>query len=634
MMKLKQLSILAAIGLSCSVYAQDALLANALLSQGETKLKLAKTDDEFKEVFNLMQKAAEAGSQMGNLYLGQLYFEGKGTPRNVKKAIECWDLADKTNEKYPQGIAKAKYFLGLELFQRKNRTNEENSKMADLLVKAGEMGCAEAWACLGKLYLNGNEFFGASIEEAKKYYLKAELLEPTAEYEYGIGCCYLTRVLWQQRDNISGNFWLTLAAKKGYLPAHAKLGEFYLLEQDFDKANYHLEQAIPLKTLDAITSLNALRVFRYEKRYYKLSESAKKILQNWIARARTGDPVAALTLGKYFLYRSSWQSGITFNNSAQGFFFLQYAAGLGNKEAQQMIAGKTIHTLKDKKSDNIGNWNKLSGNDLVKEFEDVFTATKISGILANPGNYADFLIDLQMATTPLGIYWLQDATSLYQNKQTSSFSSIGVRFSPENKLEYYIFSLDLNNQYIFKYLGDNIKLLYGWTDAGYYMTAVKNAEGKIIVSGTPLSDVVGTYPGNDNPKDNFYGKYGRAKFKPEQNAQVEEFFPNLKKLLTDDKREEIANIISYPFTLNEETPLEEKIENKEEFLARFNEIFTEDFKKELLATPDDEIFDSWMGIGVGNGLLWFVPGEKELSGKILISKIGRHCFTMPDIFTK
>ena len=171
-MKLKQLSILAAIGLSCSVYAQDALLANALFSQGETKLKQAKTDDEFKEVFNLMSKAAEAGSQMGNLYLGQLYFEGKGTLRNVQKAIECWELADKTNETYPQGIAQAKYFLGLELFQRKTRTNEENSKMADLLEKAGEMGCAEAWACLGKLYLKGNEFHRVSIEDSKKYYLR------------------------------------------------------------------------------------------------------------------------------------------------------------------------------------------------------------------------------------------------------------------------------------------------------------------------------------------------------------------------------------------------------------------------------------------------------------------------------
>ena len=633
-MKLKRLSILAAIGLSCSVYAQDALLANALLSQGETKLKQAKTDDEFKEVFNLMQKAAEAGSQMGNLYLGQLYFEGKGTPRNVQKAIVCWELADKTNEKYPQGIAKAKYFLGLELFQRKTRTNEENSKMADLLTKAGEMGCSEAWACLGKLYLNGNEFYRASAEEAKKYFLKAELLEPAAEYEYGIGCSYLTRVIMQQCDKISGEFWLTLAAKKGYLSAHAKLGEFYLFEHDFDKANHHLEQAIPLKTVDAITSLNALRVFRYEKRYDKLSDSAKKILQNWIVKARTGDPVAALTLGKYFLYRSSWKSGITFSNAAQGFFFLQYAAGLGSKEAQKLINAAAIQSLKEKKLDITGNWSKLSGNDLVKEFEAVYTSSKLGGILANPGNYADFLRDLQITTTPLGIYWLQDCTRIYLDKQISSFGSVGVRFSPENKLEYYLCILEQNNQCAFKYLGDNIKLLYGWTDAGYYMTAIRNAEGKIVVSGTPHSNLVGTYPGNDDPKDNFYGKYGRAKFKPEQSAQVEEFFPNLKKLLADDKREEIASLISYPFSLNEETPLEEKIENKEEFLSRFNEIFTEDFKKELLATPDDEIFDSWMGIGVGNGLLWFTPEEKELSGKILINKLGRHCFIMPDIFTK
>ena len=633
-MKLKRLSIFAALGLCCSIYAQDTLLADALVSQGETKLKSAKTEEDYKAVFNLMKKASEAGSQMGYLYLGQLYFEGKGTPRNIQKAIECWELADKKSKKYPQGIAKAKYFLGLELFQRKTRTPDENSRMEDLLEQAGKMGCAEAWACLGKLYLTGNEFFVKSVEEAKKYYLKAELLAPSAEYEYGIGCSYLTRNFQQKRDKVSGLYWLTLAANKGHLPAHAKLGEFYLDERDFENANIHLEKAIPLKNLDSISSLNALRVFRYEKRYDKLSDSAKKILLNWLARARSGDQTAALTLGKYFLYRSDWKNGIIFDNAAQGFFFLQYAAGLGNKEAQQMINALSIPALKEKKDNKFTKWHKLSGNDLVKAFTELYDTSIVGTILNNPENYTDFLKDLQMATTPLGIFWLQDYARLYLGKQISWFSAVGIRFSPENKQEYYVFSLEQDNEFTFKYLGDNIKLLYGWIDAGYYMTAIKNAEGKIVVSGIPLGNLTGTYPGNDDPKDNFYGQYGRADFKPEQTPQVEAFFPNLKKLLIEDKREEIANLISFPLLLNEETPLEEKITTKEEFLVRFNEIFTDEFKKELLTTPDNEIFSSWMGVGVGRGLLWFAPDQKENTGKIVITRIGKHCFSMPDIFEK
>ncbi|MBE6406178.1 MAG: sel1 repeat family protein [Lentisphaerae bacterium] len=633
-MKLKRLSIFAALGLCCSIYAQDALLADALVSQGETKLKSAKTEDEFKEVFNLMTKAAEAGSQKGNLYLGQLYFEGKGTARDVKKAIECWELADKKSKEYPQGIAEAKYYLGLELFRRTTRTNDENSRMQDLLIKAGEMGCTEAWACLAKLYQDGNEFYPASREISKKYFLKAELQKPSAEYEYGIGCNYLVHDSLNKRDKISGVYWLKLAAGKGYLPAHAELGKFFLSEKEFDKANTHLEKAIPLKNLDAITSLNALRVFRFEKRYEKLSESAKKILHTWLVRARSGDQVAALTLGKYFLYRSSWQQGIKFDNGGHGFFFLQYAAGLGNKEAQQMINGRSVQALKEKKENAFTKWHKLNGDDLVKEFTDLYASPEFGKILRQPEFYTDFIQEFQQAMTPLGIFWLQDFTFLNFGEKEFSFCAAGVRFSTENKLEYYAFTLNKDNKFTLKYLGDNAKLLYGWIDAGYYMTAVKNTEGKIIVSGIACDDVTGTYPGNDDPKDNFYGKYGRAGFKPEQEAQVETFFPGLKKLLTEDKRTEIAELIKYPFLLNEGTPLEEKIATKEEFLARFNEIFTEEFKKELLATPDGEIFSSWMGAGVGKGLLWFVPGDKEQSGKILISKIGKHCFTMPDIFEK
>ena len=633
-MKLKRLSIFAALGLCCSIYAQDALLADALVSQGETKLKSAKTEDEFKEVFNLMTKAAEAGSQKGNLYLGQLYFEGKGTARDVKKAIKCWELADKKSKEYPQGIAEAKYYLGLELFRRTTRTNDENSRMQDFLIKAGEMGCTEAWACLAKLYQDGNEFYPASREISQKYFLKAELQKPSAEYEYGIGRNYLVHDTLNKRDKISGVYWLKLAAGKGYLPAHAELGKFFLSEKEFDKANIHLEKAIPLKNLDAITSLNALRVFRFEKRYEKLSDNAKKILRTWLARARSGDRVAALTLGKYFLYRSSWQQGIKFDNGGHGFFFLQYAAGLGSKEAQQMIKGCSVQTLKEKKENAFTKWHKLNGDDLVKEFTDLYASPEFGKILRQPEFYTDFIQEFQQAMTPLGIFWLQDSAFLIFGEKEFSFCAAGARISTENKLEYYAFTLNKDNNFTLKYLGDNAKLLYGWLDAGYYMTAIKNAEGKIIVSGIACDDVTGTYPGNDDPKDNFYGKYGRAGFKPEQDAQVETFFPGLKKLLTEDKRSEIAELIKYPLLLNGETPLEEKIATKEEFLARFNEIFSEEFKKELLATPDGEIFSSWMGIGVGKGLLWFVPGDKEQSGKILISKFGKHCFTMPDIFEK
>ena len=392
-MKLKQLSIAAALGLCCIVNAQDALLADALFTQGEIKLKQAKTEDEFKEVFNLMKKAAESGSQKGNLFLGKLYFEGKGTERDVQKAIQCWTLANKPCKEYPEGLAEAKYYLGLELFQRAVKTNEENSLMVDLLTKAGEMGCTEAWACLGKLYWNGNGFHPEDKEKSKESYLKAELLKPEAEYEYWIGCNYLFRGLQKKQDFISGLYWLNLSANKGYLQAHAKLGLHYLDVKDLEKANVHLEKAIPLKDLEAITALNALRVIRYEKRYEKLSPNAKKIVQRWLSRARSGDQVAALTLGKYFQLRSIFASGIDFDNAAQGFFFMQYAAGLGSRPAQRLIKAQSIQALKVKEDNQFTSWHKLSGEKLVKEFADLYGGVISSGILGKNAEIStDFLL--------------------------------------------------------------------------------------------------------------------------------------------------------------------------------------------------------------------------------------------------
>ena len=634
-MRFQHFFMVALLSFGCAVNAQDDVLADALFTQGEQKLREAKTEEDHKVVFDLMKRAAESGSQKGYLYLGKLYFEGKGIQKNISKAVECWEKADKKSPGHPDGIAEAKYYLGLELFQRSVRSNDDNFRMEKLWKEAGEMGCAEALSGLGKLYWNGNEFFAGNSELSKQYFLESELITPTAENEYWLGKNYGRRHVLKKRDDISAVYWLNLAAKREYLPAHAELGLHYLNRNIFEKANFHLEKAIPLKDLEAITALNAFRVYRHEKKYGKLSPNAKKIIESWLNRARNGDSTAALTLGRYFLLRSTWKSGITFDNAAQGFFFLQYAAGLGSEIAASLSGSCRISEMKQIKSDDFTAWHKKSGDEFTKEFSEIYGSSNISGqILNDPENLFDFLQDLQQVTSRAGIFWIQDHISFLPGEKTIEFSAAGVRLSPENKLEYYLFHLNKNNDFTLKYLGDASKLLYAWPDAGYFMAAYKNREGKIIVTGIPVNDTVGTYPGNDNPEDDFYGKYGRAGFKDTHAVLLEGFFPYLKTLLKKEQKEEIAELIKYPLILNEDTPFEETIRNSDEFTARFDELFPEKFRMELYNTPDDEIFTSWMGVGFGKGLLFLSPGEKENSWQVLISRIWNHSFRMPDIFEK
>ena len=629
-MKIRRIFTIAALGLCCCVNAQDDVLADALFSQGEMRLQQAKTDDDYKAVFDLMKKAADSGSQKAYLYLGILHFEGKGTAKNTKKAIEFWGLADKKSPRYPTGIAEAKYYLGLELFQRQTRSNDDNSRMKDLLETAGTMGSPEAFGCLGKLYWNGNEFYTKDLNSSKGYFLKAELIKPDAEYEYYLGCYFLIQDHNRKRDKDSAIYWLTLSANKEYLPAHAKLGLFYLDEKNFEKADFHLTKAIPLKNLEAITALNAFRVFRHEKSNDgNLSENAKKIVRSWLTRARSGDKVAALTLGRYFLLRATNQSGIVFCNAGQGFYFLQYAAALGSKEAQDLTGSLSLKDLKEQDNP-VVKWHKLSGEEVVKNINEVYRV--YSTEITDPEYASGFFREIQNMMTPIGIYWIQDHTTVGIYEKDKLFSSVGIRISPEKKIEYYVMKMNDDRDFQVKFLGNNVTLLHAWIDAGYIMTATKNEEGKIVVSGMAIDSTTGTYPGNDDPKDNYYGKYGRAGFNEADHSAVEAFFPNLKKLLKENKREEIANLIQYPFILNEETPLQETVKDKQDFLLRFDEIFTESFKQELFNTPDDEIFSTWMGVVAGKNLIYFVPGKNEQAGKIFISKIGAHCFLMPEIF--
>lgn len=77
-----------------------------------------------------------------------------------------------------------------------------------------------------------------------------------------------------------------------------------------------------------------------------------------------------------------------------------------------------------------------------------------------------------------------------------------------------------------------------------------------------------------------------------------------------DNREAVAGMIRYPRQVK--TPAgEAQVAGAEEFLAYYDDIFTQDFRKKLEETPATDLFCKDGLIGLGDGSVWFYPATVE-----------------------
>jgi predicted lipid-binding transport protein (Tim44 family) len=80
-------------------------------------------------------------------------------------------------------------------------------------------------------------------------------------------------------------------------------------------------------------------------------------------------------------------------------------------------------------------------------------------------------------------------------------------------------------------------------------------------------------------------------------------FQALQKAVADNDKEKVADYILYPLRVND-SEKELTIPNKKEFIAKYDQIFTEAIRKALVNQKTDELFVNYQGVMVGSGELW------------------------------
>jgi len=111
------------------------------------------------------------------------------------------------------------------------------------------------------------------------------------------------------------------------------------------------------------------------------------------------------------------------------------------------------------------------------------------------------------------------------------------------------------------------------------------------------------------------GSYSIAGF--DDASKVQLYVENLKTLVSQDKKEDIAQLIRFPLKISV-AARRITLRSKDDFLKHYDQAFNSKVRDALAKQDSANLFANWQGAMIGNGEIWIRPGE---SGGIQIVAI-------------
>eukprot|EP00123_Amoebidium_parasiticum_P014401 comp22483_c0_seq1/m.33906 comp22483_c0_seq1/g.33906 ORF comp22483_c0_seq1/g.33906 comp22483_c0_seq1/m.33906 type:complete len:778 (-) comp22483_c0_seq1:18-2351(-) len=174
---------------------------------------------EHEEAVKWFERGAEYGHAPSQSYLGQCYYEGRGTMRLCQKTGAAWWLLAAA-----QGHVHALYNLGIASFRGKGRP-QSYSEAVSWWLRAAAQGHALAEFNLGSCYQQGLGTKRSAADAVYWYALAAAQSNRSAMYNVAL--------ILYQNPNLNELYqglpavWLHTAARKGHVAAQSLLGRCY-----------------------------------------------------------------------------------------------------------------------------------------------------------------------------------------------------------------------------------------------------------------------------------------------------------------------------------------------------------------------------------------------------------------------
>jgi len=239
----------------------------------------------------LLSKVESAGSPEASCYLGEMYYEGLGVPKDFKKGFAL------VNQAFEMGYQPAGYRLGL-VYQNGiggigidgNQAKRYFDSSGQAIEKLAESGKPEWLSMKGDMYMYGNGVAKSESIAMESYRKAAEQNYPPALYklyvvmnnnrspqamDYLSGAAkqgyiqaqsLLGRLLLEGRDK-QGYGWIRQAAAKNYSYALAEMGILYFDAQRLP-ANRQIQDIIGIKGDDSLSKNYLQKALQYDSENY------------------------------------------------------------------------------------------------------------------------------------------------------------------------------------------------------------------------------------------------------------------------------------------------------------------------------------------------------------------------------
>ncbi|AVL94339.1 putative Sel1-like repeat-containing protein [Megavirus vitis] len=196
--------------------------------------------DEYYSIFNVLfeniKLVAKNGDSMAQYNVGQMYYKGLSTKKNIQKAIKWITKSANQNNKY--GLINLARF-----YEDGDGVLLDIDRAIQLLEQAAIQNLPSAQYYLGKIYVNKDS---PDYILAYKYYQQAANQNHSSA-QYWVSVFYKTGHI-VKKDYQMAIHWLTLAVNQGLNIAKIKLAEMYMkstfVEQDYFKAFELLNSSI------------------------------------------------------------------------------------------------------------------------------------------------------------------------------------------------------------------------------------------------------------------------------------------------------------------------------------------------------------------------------------------------------
>lgn len=173
---------------------------------------------QYQQAFALFQQASVHGHSLAQFNLGLCYENGKGTERDLEKAVDCYKKAAALNH------SGALYNLALFHMEGIGGLPKDQTRALELLEVAAKAGMKKAQSYLGIYYANESS---NHVDYSKALsYLEKAASKNDAAAEYHLGICY-ERGLGVERDLRKAAQLYKAAANNGSVSAQHNIGVFY-----------------------------------------------------------------------------------------------------------------------------------------------------------------------------------------------------------------------------------------------------------------------------------------------------------------------------------------------------------------------------------------------------------------------